>query len=90
MGMSFEYTEVKDFKNSEGYADYTAYKAIKQADGAVTKAYYTMKTLINVARLANLEIVGTVYLRDRTGKVHDGQEVVWRRENVDFGHAEET
>ena len=68
-----------EVKNSEGYTDWTAYKAIKKADGAEAKAYHTYRALINVARLAGFNLLGEVLLEDRCGKIHHSDEVVRRR-----------
>lgn len=68
-----------DVKNVEGYTDWTAYKAIKKADGAEAKAYHTYKALVSVARLAGFILHGDILLEDRTGKIHHTDEVVRRR-----------
>ena len=70
----------EELQNKEGYTDYPAYKAMKSADGAMAKAYYCYKTLISVAKLAGFNLLGTVFLEDRTGKIHKSDVVVRRRE----------
>ncbi len=80
----------EDLCNKEGYVDYTAYKAIKSADGAVAKAYYCYKALVSVARLAGFNILGTVFLEDRTGRVHKSDVVVRRREDELSGQTAES
>lgn len=68
-------------RNKEGYIDYPAYKAQKAVDGAEAKAFYTFKTMQSVARLAGMELVGTVRVVDRTGRIHDMETVLERREH---------
>ena len=71
---------MSDLHNAEGYVDYPAYKAQRAADGAKAKAYHLLKTITNVAKLAGFELVGTIRMRDRTGKVHISDDIIAGRE----------
>lgn len=66
-------------RNSEGYIDLTAFKAIKAVHGAETKAYHCYKTMLNVAKLAGMKICGDIILMDATGTKHSGKTLTARR-----------
>lgn len=57
-------------KNGEGYADPTAYEAIKKIDPDAKKRYRLIGCILRVCELAGYEVVGRIELRDvKTGKV---------------------
>lgn len=56
-------------RNSEGYPDPTAEKAIRTADKAPETITEVIHIMRNIAGLAGLEITNRIHLRDRaTGK----------------------
>ena len=70
-----------DLKNAEGYTDYTAFLAMKHVVGAQTKAFHCVKTMLNVARLAGFIVAGDIRLKDSTGTIHSGKDLMERRKN---------
>ena len=66
--------------NSEGYTDFTAFKAMQAVDGADTKAYHVVKTMMQVARLAGFKLVSNVKLQDRDGRILDTNSIIKRHE----------
>lgn len=56
------------YKNSEGYADPTAGKAIKEADKPPEAVQWIIKTYKDIASLMGYEIVGEIVLRDKKTK----------------------
>lgn len=60
------------FKNSEGYADPTAYEAIKKADYDFEIARHTklLKAIYAICDLAGYHVAGRIVLRDKfTGRM---------------------
>lgn len=60
----------KDYKNSEGYADPTAYHALQniEADKRITELVHVLKFII---RNSDFELVERIQLRDKkTGRVY--------------------
>lgn len=55
-------------KNSEGYSDPTAGKAISSADKPPEAVLWLIKTFKEIASLMGYEIVGRVTLRDKKTK----------------------
>ncbi|MBQ6483101.1 MAG: hypothetical protein IJI45_18500 [Anaerolineaceae bacterium] len=68
-------------KNLEQYTDKVPHDAIT-AIGIENKCYHLFKTMIATARLAGFVIEGTVMLKDRNGKVYDGQKLIEAREST--------
>lgn len=59
------------YKNAEGYADYVAEKAIREADRQPDKITWYIKTIREIAELIDLEIIGRVAVKDKdTGKIY--------------------
>ncbi len=57
-------------KNSEGYADPTAYEAIKNADKEEERFHRLLHTIFYLCELAGFQIEGRIVLVDRrSGKV---------------------
>lgn len=60
-------------KNKEGYPDPTATQAIKQADKPPEHIVWFWRTVRDIARLINLDVVGGVTVRDRkTRRIYRG------------------
>ena len=59
------------YKNAEGYADYVAEKATREADRQPDKITWYIKTIREIAELIDLEIIGRVAVKDKdTGKIY--------------------
>lgn len=58
------------FRNSEGYPDVTAGKAIKAADKPPDNITWFIKCVRSIADIFDLEIVGRITLKDKkTGRL---------------------
>lgn len=55
-------------KNKEGYPDPTAAAAIREADQPPEHVRWFRKTVKEIAGLIDLEVVGTITVRDRKSK----------------------
>lgn len=69
------------YKNGEGYTDFTAFQAMKAVDGAETKAYHAMQTMLSVARLGGFRVMGDITLIDRTGTTHKWSDLAKRKKS---------
>lgn len=59
-----------DKKNSEGYSDPTAYKALKHIEDEDARFHKLLYMLFDICELSGFEIEGRVVLMDkRTGRV---------------------
>ena len=59
------------YKNAEGYTDYVAEKAIREADRQPDKITWYIKTIREIAGLIDLEIIGRIAVKDKdTGKIY--------------------
>ncbi len=57
-------------KNSEGYTDITAYKAIKNTDADAAKFHKVLNAIFTICELAGFHVEGRIVLKDKeTGRV---------------------
>ncbi len=57
-------------KNAEGYADPTAYEAMKGADAENARFYKVLETIFNICELSGFHLEERIVLKDKeTGKV---------------------
>ena len=66
-------------KNNEGYADGTAYAAMR-ADERKQKAYYVFKTMISVARLAGFFVNDNLTIEDNHGTKYHSNFILKKRD----------